>query len=71
MTRLLLLTLILALTACGGSEKESSEPYEDRETVFDPMTETIDRAKAVDEIGKERKQEMDAALEEAEGKQPE
>lgn len=59
----------LILTACGGGDDEgaadSAEAYEDRETVFDPMTDTIDRAKAVEEMGKDRKKEMDEALDDA------
>ena len=70
MPRLALLAALL-LAACGGSGEDTPEPYEDRETVFDPMTDTIDRAKAVEEMTDERKKELDAALEEAEGRQPE
>jgi len=60
----------LALAACGGTGDESADTadtYEDRETVFDPMTDTIDRAKEVEEMGKDRKKAMDEALQEAEG----
>jgi len=74
MRRLLLIGACLALAACGGAEDETAktdEPYEDRETVFDPMTDTIDRAKEVEEMGKDRKKAMDEALEGAEGREPE
>ncbi|WP_405236552.1 hypothetical protein [Lentisalinibacter orientalis] len=79
MRNLLLIGACLALAACGGADDEAAksdqayadEPYEDRETVFDPMTDTIDRAKEVEEMGKDRKKAMDEALEGAEGRDPE
>jgi ABC-type glycerol-3-phosphate transport system substrate-binding protein len=84
MRKLLLIGACLALAACGGADDEAAktdepyadEPYaddtyEDRETVFDPMTDTIDRAKEVEEMGKDRKKAMDEALEGAEGRDPE
>ncbi|HZX25283.1 MAG TPA: hypothetical protein VFF18_17250 [Woeseiaceae bacterium] len=79
MRNLLLIGACLALAACGGAENKaenSDESYtdqtnEDRETVFDPMTDTIDRAKEVEAMGKDRKKAMDEALEGAEGRDPE
>lgn len=79
MRNLLLIGACLALAACGGpddeaaktDESDTEETYEDRETVFDPMTDTIDRAKEVEELGKDRKKAMDEALEGAEGRNPE
>ncbi|NBC22046.1 MAG: hypothetical protein GVY21_01075 [Gammaproteobacteria bacterium] len=71
MRKILLIGACVALTACGGAEREAAddgEAYEDRETVFDPMTETIDRAKEVEEMGRDRKKAMDEALEDAEGR---
>jgi hypothetical protein len=72
MRKLILIGACLALAACGGAGEESdgkNDAYEDRETVFDPMTDTIDRAKEVEDIGKDRKKAMDEALEEAEGQE--
>ncbi len=74
MRKFMLIGACLALAACGGAEEEaakSDEPYEDRETVFDPMTDTIDRAKEVEEMGKDRKKAMDEALEGADGRDSE
>ena len=68
MRKLVLIGACLALAACGGAEEESAgkeDADEDRETVFDPMTDTIDRAKEIEDIGKDRKKAMDEALEEA------
>lgn len=79
MRNLLLIGACLALAACGGADDEAAnsdepyteETYEDGETVFDPVTDTIDRAKEVEEMGKDRKKAMDEALEGAEGRDPE
>jgi ABC-type glycerol-3-phosphate transport system substrate-binding protein len=71
MRKILLIGACVALAACGGAEQEAAdggEAYEDRETVFDPMTDTIDRAKEVEEMGTDRKKAMDEALEDAEGR---
>ncbi len=68
MHKLILTGACLVLAACGGAEEEptgQADAYEDRETVFDPMTDTIDRAKEIEDIGKDRKKAMDEALEEA------
>ncbi len=56
--------LALAVAGCGGSESE--EP-EQRDSVFDPMVQTMDRARQVEELNKERKAALDAALERSEG----
>ena len=61
--------LSFALTACGGSEQ--AEQDEDRETVFDPLVETIDRAEAVNDVAVEQKERMDEALREMEGEDEE
>lgn len=62
----------LVISACSGSPDgsgsaaEDEERPEDRETVFDPMVGTIDRAKGVEDLNMQRKDEMDRALEEQE-----
>jgi hypothetical protein len=81
MKNLLGLFLITILAACGGpadnsanssgtssqaEQRQVEERPEDRETVFDPMVSTIDRAKGVEAINMNRKAEMDAALDEQE-----
>jgi hypothetical protein len=62
---ILCLTLTM-LTACGSPDEGSVEA-EDKETVFDPMVETIDRAAAVEDIVMQQKADMDEALRRAEG----
>jgi len=57
----------LLLVACGGpadsvdyeDEDDISEP---EETVFDPMVGTMDRAAGVEDMGMDRKDEMDKAI---------
>jgi len=74
MRKMLLMGACVALAACGGGDDEAAKTdpaYEDREAVFDPMTDTIDRAKEVEAMGKDRKKAMDEALEGAEGRDPE
>lgn len=65
----LLLSCSLALAACGSDSAgdPSAAPAEDKETVFDPMVDTIDRAKEVEDLVDQRKKEMDEKLKELEG----
>ena len=46
------------LAGCSGSESEP-EP----ETVFDPLVETLDKARATQELEQERKRRIDDELE--------
>jgi hypothetical protein len=50
-------------TSSQAEPRQVEERPEDRETVFDPMVSTIDRAKGVEDANMKRKAEMDAALE--------
>ena len=59
------LTLTM-LTACGSPDEGSAEA-EDKETVFDPMVETIDKAAEVEDLLMQQKVDMDEALKRAEG----
>ena len=49
-------------SASQAEPRQAEERPEDRETVFDPMVSTIDRAKGVEDANMKRKAEMDAAL---------
>ena len=59
------------LAGCGSSEPppepRRSEPMAVEDTVFGDMIETQDRARAVEDLGFERKQEMDRLIEETGG----
>lgn len=63
MKTLILVTCIL-LAACG--ESEEARQAEDRETVFEPLTQQVDKAKAVEETVEQHKRDLDEALQEAE-----
>ena len=55
------LVTLLILTGCGSAEKEEAE-----EGVFDPMVESIDKAKQVEDAALKHKEEMDKRLKEME-----
>lgn len=64
--------LLLMMVACSSSENTGTEATEaeetqDTETVFDPLLETIDKARAVEDIVMQQKRQMDEALKEMEG----
>ena len=54
---------------CGGGagSDENEKPQEDKETVFDPLVENIDKAKAVEDQIMQSKDRTDQAIAEAEG----
>jgi hypothetical protein len=66
---LIVMGAMLALTACGGgsatdagSAKQQQQAEPPKETVFDPMISTMDRAKGVEDLNMSRKADMDAAI---------
>ncbi len=61
---------LVALTACGGASNEEAadENAEAKEGVFDPMVETMDRAREVENLVQQQKQDIDEALEQAQKK---
>jgi hypothetical protein len=54
----IVLVVLIGLTGCNGSEPESTAP----ETVFDPLVETLDKAKATQDLEQDRKRRIDAQL---------
>jgi len=54
----------LVVASCGGSKTEPAEPAEPAksETVFDPMVETLDKARAVQDLDLEHKRQLDEQL---------
>ena len=67
--RILILAFCLTLMGCGGGadSEENEKPEEDRETVFDPLVGSIDKAKAVEDQLMQSKDRTDQAIAEAEG----
>ena len=61
--RLIALALALTLGACGGEQPESEPAAEEAA----PPDDSLEKAKAVDQQVQQRKQDVDRALEEAEG----
>lgn len=63
--KLTMLIACLALAACGETaQQEEAAAREERDSVFDPMTDQIDKAKAVEDAALRHKQEIDEALRE-------
>ncbi len=66
--------LLLMLVGCSSpdepkTELENETATEDRETVFDPLVKSLDKAKAVEDIVMQQKRDMDAALKRLEGEE--
>jgi len=61
------LAAMLALAACNGEiEPQATAEPEDEESVFDPMTDQIEKAKQVEDTAMQHKADIDAAIEESE-----
>ncbi len=57
------------LPGCGSPEDTTDDT--DRETVFDPLTETLDEAGQVEDVVRQQKRQMDEALRRMEGDEDE
>ena len=66
--RVLAVFTCLLLAACGETETNDSAPVAERPTVFDPLTDTLDRAKSVEDTLRDSAAERRRQLEEAEGR---
>lgn len=64
----IILAAAATLAACGGGEPPADEAPEARQEAgaFDGLTDTIDRAEAVEQQVLEQKERLDRAIEEAE-----
>ena len=65
MVRSLLLLVVLSLYGCGSESVEEAKDTPE-ETVFDDQIQAIDKAKKVEDLVMDRKQEIDDAIEESE-----
>ncbi|HSD71039.1 MAG TPA: hypothetical protein VLB07_15885 [Woeseiaceae bacterium] len=59
---LTLIVLSLILSACGDEAANHSADEEDEESVFDPLIESVDKAKAVEDTVMQQKDDMDEAM---------
>ena len=62
-----LIVMLFLLAGCGGGEstatKQNKSDAATTESVFDPMVETIDKAKAVEDLSADRTEKLDKELE--------
>jgi len=59
----IVLAVLIGLAGCNGSEPELTEPETaEPETVFDPLVEALDKAKATQDLDKDRKRRIDEQL---------
>jgi ABC-type glycerol-3-phosphate transport system substrate-binding protein len=61
------MVIALALSACGGgAEPDAAADAEETESVFDPMTDQIEKAKEVEDAALQHKEDIDKALDDVE-----
>jgi hypothetical protein len=63
------LLVAMALSACSGGQEESREPLPVEETVFGDTVGAMDKARAVEDLTLQHKEDLDKALDAAEGGQ--
>lgn len=63
-----LTVILLVLAGCESSDPASTNA--ERDGVFDPLSDTLEEAEAVEELALKKKQEMDDALKRLEGAPP-
>ena len=63
---LTLIVFCLMLPGCGNEPADESATHEDEETVFDPLIESVDKAKGVEDTVMQQKEDMDEAMREME-----
>ena len=68
MKRACAVLIALGLWGCSGGDPSDVKQSADEESVFDPMTSTIDRAQDVEDQMNQRVDELNERLEENEGR---
>lgn len=66
---LVALLLAVALSGCGAKESETAQPMPVEDTVFGDTVGAMDKARAVEAQTMQHKEELDRAMENAEGAQ--
>jgi hypothetical protein len=59
---LTLIVFCLMLSACGNETADETATKEDEETVFDPLIESVEKAKGVEDTVMQQKKDMDEAM---------
>jgi PBP1b-binding outer membrane lipoprotein LpoB len=68
MKALMVMAAAFLMVGCNGEvEPQAEVDSEERESVFDPMTDQIDKAKKVEAQAMQHKDDIDKALEDADG----
>lgn len=68
MKALMVMAGALLMAGCNGEvEPQAEADVEERESVFDPMTDQLDTAKKVEAQAMEHKDDIDEALKDADG----
>jgi len=63
----LLYVLVLSVAGgCGGGDRSAGEKKQPAEGTFDPLVQSIDRAKQVEQITKDRVRQLNERIEDAE-----
>ena len=62
MRTLTLILFWLMLSACSKEPADDAASEEDQETVFDPLIESVDKAKDVEDTVLQQKEDMDEAM---------
>ena len=67
--KILIFAMCLILAGCGGGESadDSKEAEEDKETIFDPLVGTLDKANAVEGQLMDSKDRTDQAIADRDG----
>ena len=60
--KILALMMCLMLSGCGNEPADDAASQEDKETVFDPLIESVDKAKGVEDTVMQQKKDMDEAM---------
>ena len=53
--------VVFVLCGCGSGERDEPKPLE--ESVFDPLTSTLDKAEQVDDLSRDRMQQLNDRIE--------
>ena len=67
MRHLILACLWLVVAGCGSGSGDDKSGDDDSDSVFDPLTQSLDKAQETEDIVLQQKEDLDEALRKAEG----